>query len=83
MVKRRTVRSVAPLARRSGDVEFTQEERQLIPQLLQLLRSGALASVLSSAVAMPESKSGPQLVVTQAVVKPVKTQNQNQSQGGG
>ena len=79
MVKRRTVRSVAPLARRSGDIEFTQEERQLIPQLLQLLRSGALASVLSSTVAMPESKSGPQPVVTQSVVKPVKPLNQNQT----
>ena len=47
MVKRRVSR-VAPLLGRKSDHSFSKEELHIIPQLLQLLRSGALSSLLAA-----------------------------------
>ena len=57
MVKRRVSR-VAPLLGRKSDHSFSKEELHIIPQLLQLLRSGALSSLLpSSTMQLPSEYS--------------------------
>ena len=59
----RRSRRVAVSSVRSSASGFSAEERKMIPQLLELLRSGALASLMP--VAQPETKR-----VTSAVEAP-------------
>ena len=63
MVKNRQVCSAPILARRICDNEFTKEERQLMSQLLQLFRSGALTVLLSSDTPLSDSSADAQAIV--------------------